>query len=255
MGKDILNSVIEKEFFELSNSERETLKDLFQTETEFNHLKSVLLNVEATEMNKEKPAQATKKRLDDLFDNVYPQSKTWYGGLGKAMFPADKSLFKQPLLQIAAVGLLLLLIVPFFNDSLVVPETKIAKNESVVTQNEAEMDETKKPVKTEGNKVEPTNEVVSEKEVEKRANSVAQDFNEELPVEVVAVESAEMNIEEDPRASLLNSRMADAGAAEEMFDHPDGIYSEDEEMPEPSISYSMSANESVDLLDLLTATF
>lgn len=118
MEKTALDRVFDKKYGDLSLTEQEEFKDLFQTEEEFTHIKTVL---QAAHESATKAKQETilkpqiKENLDHLFQTTY-QNKgiLWYNSLGSFFIHSEKKWHQQNLTRIAAVLLLALLSTPLW---------------------------------------------------------------------------------------------------------------------------------------------
>jgi len=230
MEKDIIDIVVEKEFIQLTSDERKELAELCSTEVEFNHLKHVLVKVDEMALEENSPKAETKKSLDSLFDQTYPKaSPVWYNTALSVVIPKEKPVYRQPLLQVAAVALLIFLAIPFFQSDLTQADTKIAK-----------VDEVSVP-STESNDLKVVDEAIEENEsIESRASTILEEEAPEVTME--------------PAPAMFDMSIASSGApvVSPTSSHPDGIFigSREEEL-----SLSQPANETLELLDLLTATF
>jgi hypothetical protein len=244
MEKELINSVIKKQFIELTQKERTDLKEWCATEEEFEQLKSVFKGVEQMKLvQTDVPRTETKRSLDDLFAQKHAKvaPTIWYNSILVALYPTEKPMFQRPILQIAAIGLVLLMVYPFlFKNELDIQKPQLAK-------------------------VETAKEKSSSQEVKEDNNSVS--GNQEIGIAEEQSTKSPIAFEDVPMLTLLedvsaNDKMAEmdaetAGAvsyawtaAPAVSDHPDGIY-----IGASTISYSQSASDQPAVLDLLTATF
>ena len=249
MERDIIDIVRSKEYIQLSSSEKLELVELCETEDEFNQLKSVLINVSTMKAEMPNPKEKTKNDLDALFVQTYPKSAPiWYNSIFALVIPKDKPIYRQPLLQIAAIALLLLLAVPLFNSDLI-KTNQLAKNE-VNKEESAETIQFEDTVSE--NQQEVSNQLENEEE------SLAEEITS--PKEESRVQNdffAQPVLKEESNTSisggatmLFNEDESD----DAFFDHPDGIF--DATSTESSnITMSIPASETEDLMDLLTVTF
>ncbi|MDX2362787.1 MAG: hypothetical protein QNK23_18400 [Crocinitomicaceae bacterium] len=243
MEKDIIDIVTEKEFVELSAQEREELKEFCSSEEEFNQLKGVFIGVEAMGAETYTPKPETKKRLDDLFYESHPKAApVWYSSVLAVLIPKEKKIHRQPLMQIAAVALLLILIVPFFSsDSLTADADYVAQEytttleEDALTDDEAPVDESLEDPITNSQDaiVMPSDGVIS--------NGVI--LNNISVIDITTTNGV---------AGSGSVDYAWTAAEPDFSDHPDGIFAGD---VSGELALSQPASESTDLLDLLTATF
>ena len=116
MEKDIVDIITEKEFIELTPEEKKEILEYCGGEDEFYQMKSVFAGVGGMSFDNPKPSSDTKKSLDNLFNEKYPKvTPVWYMSALAVVIPKDKPFIQQPLLKVAAIGLLFVLLVPFFN--------------------------------------------------------------------------------------------------------------------------------------------
>jgi hypothetical protein len=115
MEKEIENIIKSKRYLELNESNRELIKEWVSNEDEFNQLKSVFLatdvfkNEQVSELN-----PTVKQRLDVRFKEKYDKERlVWYNKLWVFLWPEDVSFIKKPLLQLAAVGMIVIMVTPF----------------------------------------------------------------------------------------------------------------------------------------------
>lgn len=92
MAKDIFDTIIEKEFDQLSYQDLTEISEFCTNEQEFIAMKQVLLHSKAVaDGPKLAPKEATKEKLDNLFDATYGKSRKFI------------PFYLNPLIQIAAV--------------------------------------------------------------------------------------------------------------------------------------------------------
>ncbi len=220
MKKDLIDTIMEKEFHELSAAEREEIQSFCATEEDFNQAREVFLGVEALNFETPMPKAETKERLDHLFHQTYPKvAPVWYMSIAAVIVPKEKAIFRQPLVQIAAIGLLFLLVYPLWtseNALKATPQQTVSEVEPVET----------KPLTA-------SNITPAPKEVKSVPNS-----NEPLAVDkldnfpsVTHSEPIQMDVSTTRTSTASN--------------HPDGVY----------VAYSQPASEAPEMLDLLTTTF
>ncbi|XOV68228.1 MAG: hypothetical protein ACFHU9_03440 [Fluviicola sp.] len=228
MKKDLIDTIIEKDFNALTEVEREELQAYCASEDEYNQMKDVFLGMEQMSWEQPKPKAETKQRLDDLFDATYPKAApVWYNSTLALVVPKDKPIYRQPLAQIAAIALLALLLVPFWNTG-----TTIEK--SAAAPQIAQAEPVEKTQESRSVTSEPTADINEEKadfkdDVDTRSN--------ETPVMVA---SSEPHAVPAPSPSVASGASATA-----MEDHPDGVF----------VAESLPASDAPEVLDLLTATF
>lgn len=240
MERDIVDIVLEKSYLELTQEERNELAELCAGEDEFNQLKHVFSSIEALEFDAPRPSDQVKERLDHLFTQTYPKAApVWYNSVLAVVVPKDKPLYKQPLLQIAAVVVLILLVFPFAQDNIShesnlvaeVDKDSMVQEQSTGTSENEGMDGSTFDRDAAG-------EVPVMTEVEDISGTGAVNSSEAMATMVVG---------ETVPAAAFSGSFARTGVQ-----HPDGIYMGD--IP-GNTSYSLSAGETSDVLDLLTATF
>lgn len=233
MEKDIVDIVKEKAFIELSEHERAELKEFCATEDEYNHLKHVFMSVEAMPANDPQPKKETKDQLDHLFHQTHPKSApVWYNSVLTVIIPKEKPIYRQPLLQVAAVALLVLLTVPLFNSNLTNTSDKLAVVDMELLEEKDEVEVV-------------TNEVVSEDQPELKEEEIATNHEllQERNQQITFTDMSEDEISVAP-VTAMNAEPA-------VSDHPDGVFVGSVE----TISYSIPTNEQPELLDLLTTAF
>lgn len=223
MKRDLIDTIMEKKFHELTDVEREELKSYCADEDEYNQMKEVFVGMESMSWEHPQPAIETKQRLDDLFDSTYPKvAPVWYNSVLTVVVPKGKPIHRQPLAQIAAIALIALLLIPFWNSNSEVVQPKPAD------QQMAQVEEKERGAESQEVQAEP---VIEEAENES--------ILEEVPVDIVSeptvLVASAATVSTDPAlvASAPNSN------------HPDGVF----------IAVSQPANETPEMFDLLTATF
>lgn len=239
MEKELVNTVLEKEFNELSSNERVALNDYCTSEEEFEQLKMVFLSVESLKKSETvQPRVETKNSLDDIFAQKHGHKPRaiWYNSALVVLYPTEKTFVKRPLVQIAAVALLFLLAYPLVNS------TKIQD------QSETQLAE----VKVEKQNVKPltakTSNPASESTiVEPAIEPIVQTRSVEMDAmyEDVMVAAPEMSVEEyrsEPEAVFA--------AVPAVAERPDGIYT-----GSSTVTFSQPASAQPQVFDLLTTTF
>lgn len=239
MEKELVNTVLEKEFNELSSNERVALNDYCTSEEEFEQLKMVFLSVESLKKSETlQPRVETKNSLDDIFAQKHGHKPRaiWYNSALVVLYPTEKTFVKRPLVQIAAVALLLLLAYPLVNS------TKIQD------QSETQLAE----VKVEKQNVKPltakTSNPASESTiVEPAIEPIVQTRSVEMDAmyEDVMVAAPEMSVEEyrsEPEAVFATVPV--------VAERPDGIYT-----GSSTVTFSQPASAQPQVFDLLTSTF
>ena len=250
MEKDIIEIIKSKNFFELDSSEKSELKEYCKNEDEFNQLKQAFLAVEATAFSSIKPSSKTKERLDDMFVQKYPQAAPiWYNSLAAIIAPRNKPIYKQPLMQVAAVFALLFLTVPFFTSDLENDQLLVAENKTILSEKELIEEDS-----------------IEVKEVDVVSN-IAEEANEQevspliIPSEELTVtaqvELMELDFEDSEMtaATFANDDVTITSiATEPSSSHPDGVFV-GVPVENSAKTISISVADSEDLMDLLVATF
>ena len=238
MEKDTVEYIRNKSFFELTKEEKEGMKELFTTEEGFNEIKAMFVQMDGLSVESFEPSKNVKEELDDIFVHQYPatQSKSFLA----LIVPKNKPFYRQPLVQIAAMALLLLLVVPVFNSPLVEETIQVAK----IEKEEKIEKEIQNKLKS---KTLEQHESNAELKLEEKKSEIQPDqLGEERTAKMHVLQP---QILPGPVESFPVSIEAPQKVE---FNHPDGIYQED---IESSALTSVSVEESDDLLDLLTTTF
>lgn len=261
MKKDLIDIIMEKEYHELTASERAELQEFCANESEYNQMKDVFVSVESMKFESPQPRKETKERLDNLFAETYPKAgPIWYSSVGAAIVPKDKPLHRQPLMQIAAVGLLLVLIYPLWNTKL--EESPKSQSASIEKELETVSEKENKsvtaeaePVNSQDLKEESSKDLVaSNVTVETRNDraSGASGVSEPGSVASPSFSPATMGVSAGTTSTFAftnNSSVSDFGAGDSSIgtglDHPDGVF----------VAVSQPASDEPELLDLLTTTF
>lgn len=240
MEKELVNTILDKEFNELSSDERVALNDYCGSEEEYEQLKMVFLSVESLKKSETtEPRIQTKNSLDEIFAQKHGHKPRaiWYNSALVVLYPKEKAFVKRPLVQIAALALLLLLAFPIVNSTKIQDQSKTHLAE----------------VKVEKQNVKPTTVKTSSPESESTFVEPAieptiqpQAIEMEPPVyEDVMVAAAEMSYEEyrsEPEAVFA--------AVPAVAERPDGIYT-----GSSAVTFSQPASAQPQVFDLLTATF
>lgn len=239
MEKELVNTVLEKEFNELSSNERVALNDYCSSEEEFEQLKMVFLSVESLKKSETvQPRVETKNSLDDIFAQKHGHKPRaiWYNSALVVLYPTEKTFVKRPLVQIAAVALLLLLAYPLVNSTKIQDqsETQLAEVK-VEKQNMKPLTAKTSNPASESTIVEPAIEPIVQ----------ARSVEMEAVYEDVMVAAPEMSYEEyrsEPEAVFA--------AVPAVAERPDGIYT-----GSSTVTFSQPASAQPQVFDLLTSTF
>jgi len=267
MEKDIVDIVTEKEFIQLTPVEKADLQEFCRTEEEFYQLKNVLTKVGAMTFETPSPKKETKRDLDTLFAQTYPKvGPVWHNSMFATIIPKEKPFYKQPLLHVAAVALLLLLAVPMFSSNVTDKSIKIAKNEN----SKEDLAETKESNHEEFEQLKTDDLVV---DADQLNQSLAEEtkLDDALPSDdflasratgtARSIISMDNNQFSTGLSGTSTSSAATGNVADSFFEHPDGVFDE-EAVPSASmddntnhLTFAISASETDDLMDLLTVTF
>lgn len=240
MEKELVDTVLEKNFIELNEKERSDLKEWCASEEEFDQLKMVFKGVEQLKVSQKiTPSFETKRSLDDLF--VQQHSKVpgtiWYNTILIAIYPTDKPLVRRPVFQLAAVALIVILAYPFIGaNDIMNKKSEIAKVESSEKTPDFKTEESS-ALSTEQDKTLVQSEVKNEVNYENQIPF-------EMPVDVVA--SAEISGFESSFSAMATRKDVDLPVST----HPDGIF-----IGASAVTYSQPASSEPAIFDLLTTTF
>ncbi len=239
MEKDTIDYIKNKSFAELSMDEKEEMKELFTTESEFNEIKALFFNMDGHSATSFSPSQKVKEKLDDIFVQKYPASH--FNSFLALIVPKNKPFYRQPLVQIVALALLLLIVVPFFNTPLVKETIQVTKVEKLKDATNLKELKNTKETKSEAYKTKKEPKIV---EPERQMSTPVKPSTRNSQKSIQTPESKLIVLEAEPSLTLIPS--------ENKSKHPDGIYTG--EMEEVNF-LSVSADEQVELLDILTVTF
>jgi hypothetical protein len=265
MQTDDLEYILNKEYGELSASEKAQIQDICPSEEEFLQMKHFFFAVEnyAQETaNFDSPAESTKESLDELFYQTY-QSKglLWYNSLWLTTYAPEKKFHQKPLVRVAALFILSLSVLPF------VGKQDVTENQLAKLGEKAKTDDSNSTTKVQ----EKENETVeikvqspiftqkNQQEIEQLNIQLAQ--MDEVKIEDVAQESTvsdhvsvsitSINSVVCSPTSVTLSTSGSVPTQKFTWAHSDGIYAEAEFEKDKK-----SENEkSLAVLDLLTPTF
>lgn len=257
-----MDIVKEKEFIELSAAERAELGELCSSEEEFNQMKAMFASISAMDWSNPAPKAETKESLDHLFAQKHPKAApVWYNAPLAVLAPKEKPFYRQPLVQAAAVGLLIFLTYPFVKSNVMTSDTtQIAQLNEEKTPSESKELAKEKEDKT----IEA--DVYKETEVSEMRDG-GRENEESIKLEVV---SAPVHAEPvpAPRASgtftamfgneattpedekMTRELAANDGVTTPGSTHPDGVF-----IGEKTEIFSVPASREPAVFDLLTSTF
>ena len=270
MERDVIDIVKEKEFIELSDTERAELGELCSSEEEFNQMKAMFASIGAISWSNPTPRAETKESLDHLFAQKHPKAAPiWYNAPLAVVAPKHKPFYRQPLVQAAAVGLLIFLAYPFVKSNVMTSDTAqvaVLEKENTSSSEMKEMEaqtsenaqeaELNQEVETASN-VEPVN--LGEVEMDELDMTVTRAENAPSPAPVPLSPSPAVASPNFTSAAvtvdLAGSDMvlresANNGITTPGSDHPDGIFVGDKKE-----IFSVPASHEPAVFDLLTTTF
>lgn len=265
MKEDLFDIIKEKEYFELSDSERVELAEFVSNEEEFIQMKSVMLQVDQITFDQLSPKDEVKKSLDDLFYETHPKAApVWYMSAVSAIVPRDKAWHQQPLMRVAAIALLLLIAIPFFNNDLPIEKERLASNdkqvEEVVIDSVSEQDEAvAESVENRTGVVleEEQNQIQNEIILDNRSQEVAtREDNYDDNDGLTPITFSE-DLSAQPATTTTYAFSANTTVSSVEFNHPDGVfqgYAIDESNTRLA-SASMSVSDNKKVLDVLTVAF
>lgn len=143
MEKKIQDIIENNTFDQLSEQSLLELKDWCTTRDEFNQLKSLFETLSTLQQKSNlEPKKQTKESLDALFMKKHSMGKSasLSNSILRTIYPIDKEFYKRPLVQLAALIVIVLLILPFLNapDKLISSHNQVAniKAENTSSNNE-----------------------------------------------------------------------------------------------------------------------
>jgi len=244
MDQEIVDIVLKKSFFELTDVERKDVFEWCSSEEEFDQMKHVFMEIELMKKNQEEATvhEDKKKSLDSLFNQKYKQQPAfWSNSMVVSLYPIDRPFQRRPLVQIAALAILLLLSYPLYqNVHNEVTEPRLSQN------HQAKKTMLKEDFRTSEN--EKTEVLKSPESIGSSAYIALVDRQEnfESPAfEGAIVEAASIDAD-------LSASMVEELATAPVVSHSDGIY---KGVAIDDANYSTSINETPDYLELLTAAF
>ncbi len=262
MERDVMDIIRDKEFIELTVAERAELGEMCSSEEEFDQVKSMFAGISAMDWSNPTPKAETKESLDHLFAQKYPKAAPiWYNAPLAVIAPKGKPFYRQPLIQAAAVGLLIFLAYPLVNSSVMDSKTnQVAALDTEMTSSEVK--ESDKLVKED---VEKSNEIganeVDESLVETRNQSTPNqqepfdNIASDVPMSMSKVTTASKDaaLSATSVMSIRDSGFDDAsfgGVTQPGSTHPDGVF-----VGDIADVFSAPASNEPAVFDLLTSTF
>ena len=248
MEKELVDIIEDKKFIELTSSERESLKEWCSTEEEFDQLKMVFLGVEQMKTaHIMTPRAETKNSLDAIFAQKHSKIPPvfWYNTVFSVLYPTDKPIQRRPLMQIAAIGLLFLLVYPFVsNNKLIETTPQLAKVEEPTAKEELKCLTSEKDKTSVENLDENITDIpdtrLHESTIEMTPGDDELTISNPSPSVASATYAWSIDARVDASASLTGA----------VSDHPDGIF-----IGSSTNSFSQAASSQPAVFDLLTASF
>jgi hypothetical protein len=190
MEKKIQDIIENNTFDQLSDQALLELKDWCTTRDEFNQLKQLFETLSTLQQKSElEPKKQTKESLDALFMKKHSMGKSasLSNSILRTIYPIDKEFYKRPLVQLAALIVLVLLVVPFLNapEKITSNLTKVAalktENDIDNKENSVKNSETisglKKEIPLKIAKALPVNETIQPMELAKMDVVEMSDYN------------------------------------------------------------------------------
>lgn len=226
---DIFDRIKTQAYADLTEAERFELHEVCANQEEYEELQRVLIHTERIKGSGEQPGPETKERLDRLFAETYLSKRPlWYNSVLAMIAPKDKPMYRQPLIQLAALVLMVLLVVPLFDRDPVIAVRQIAEYSG-----ESKQQELNREIEPELSEVQVTE---TEEVAPIRENNV----------------SRQVEQFQGASAMVLSERMeASVAEAEMTSTHPDGVFMG----VEAENIFSQSGADTDDLLHLLTAAY
>ncbi|MFK7786686.1 MAG: hypothetical protein AB8B56_16325 [Crocinitomicaceae bacterium] len=261
-----MDIVKEKEFSELSAAERAELGELCSSEEEFNQMKAMFASIGAISWSNPTPRAETKESLDHLFTQKHPKAAPiWYNAPLAVVAPKNKPFYRQPLIQAAAVGLLIFLAYPFVKSNMMTSETtQVAALEKENTSSEMKEVETQVDEDAQNSQeievkdgveigAENKTVILEKMESNEAEITVTRESNvlSPAPAAVTSARFLESTVTTDLAANGSTFKDASVGGAVAPgSDHPDGIFIGDKKE-----IFSVPASQEPAVFDLLTTTF
>jgi len=163
MDSKIEHIIKNYQYFELDESQKNLISDWAENSDEFEALQNTLLATDKFVKSLEEGLNPTiKQRLDVRFAEKYNKSRlVWYNKLWFFLWPNESPFYKRPLIQFAAICLVVALTIPFFPDF---KQPQLAMNdikteEKVEDKNKSNTIPEEKPMK----EIESTDEIAETK--------------------------------------------------------------------------------------------
>ena len=137
--QDIEDLLLNKSFDELNEKEQEFALTQVENEQEYKEMRNTLISVKQIAAEQES-VYVPNRIKEDLMQLMEKKKKPlgWFSlnSIGAFLFPSNTPLFKKPGLQLATVGLMLLLVVNIGIDTLNQPNKELAINTNQISDRE-----------------------------------------------------------------------------------------------------------------------
>ncbi|MEZ4937349.1 MAG: hypothetical protein R2799_07120 [Crocinitomicaceae bacterium] len=112
--ENIEQLILDKEYHQLTEGEKEGIKDFISNEEEYAQFKMTLMMSSDLKTERIQPKESTKASLMQMMEGSRPEKKIWYNGIGVFFFPEDKPTYAKPGIyaSLAAILLLVFFFVP-----------------------------------------------------------------------------------------------------------------------------------------------
>lgn len=130
MTTEMENIILNKEYFELTPEELESVSDLVQNAEEYDEMKWFLASTqEALAGDKIQATPQLKKKVMDHLHKDQASRKFWLNGVSVFLWPTDKEVYRRPAFQMSLAALLLIGFLMVYNTNLEVDN--VAVNDTV----------------------------------------------------------------------------------------------------------------------------
>lgn len=255
MEANDFDTIFNKTFHQLTDTEKLEMEDLFTTEEEFLNMKFMLEAIHSN-LNQQNeniaPNPKLKSNLDHLFHQTYQNKGVlWYNAIPTFFIAREKKWHQQNLIRIAAVLAVLVITIPFWKTDLKSDEALLSKVEQVQDEqknkSKSNLNDTKKsPDKIILN----SNSIASKNDLKDKYSTHPESkvYNYSDIEELKSEDFRESNSED---IKITEPSIVMAGAS--FKDHPDGIFVEAKN--DKTINNVFTLAGKTNYLDLLTPTF
>jgi len=180
--------ILTKNFYELTPSEKEVIKEYAQNENDFNEIKSFLMAT--TQSFNQQKTQLSDTVNTSVLEHLYQpvsQKKTWFNTLMLFLFPKEKRFYQTPAFQLGIASVLILLlinVIPNFSEN-----SQLAINENTIQKNDKQGEIPNSPNEEKTLIVEDEENLQdtfgSSKEIIESRNSTSNSDNDESPIKTL----------------------------------------------------------------------